>query len=69
MNEIKAVEQVKPDPELIALTKRVMDKNDAILRMNGRLLDMLASPVLLVRGKDTANATNDISGRSVADER
>jgi len=62
MNEIERVEQVKPDPELIALTKRVMDQNDAILRMNGRLLDMLTSPVLLVRGKNTANSDRSPSG-------
>ncbi len=48
-NEIETVEQMKPNPELIAMTKRVMDQNDAILRMNGRLLDMLTSPILLVR--------------------
>ena len=59
MNEIETVGTVKPDPELMALTKRVMDQNDAILRMNGRLMDMLASPVLLVRGKDAANDSNE----------
>ena len=49
MNKIETVQQVKPNPDLIAMTKRVMDQNDAILRMNGRLLDMLTSPILLVR--------------------
>lgn len=55
MNEIDSVELVKADPKLMALTKRVMDQNDAILRMNGRLLDMMTSPLLLLRRKDTAN--------------
>jgi len=54
-DNIDTIEQVKPDPELMSVAERVMDQDDAILRMNGRLLDMLTSPVLLVRGKDSAN--------------
>jgi len=55
MNEIDSVELVKADPKLMALKKRVMDQHGAILRMNGRLLDMMTSPLLLLRRKDTAN--------------
>jgi hypothetical protein len=54
MNEVGAIETTKPDPELMALTRRVVDQNNAILRMNMRLLDMLTSPLLVVRDKDAA---------------
>jgi hypothetical protein len=58
MNENETIE-MKPDPELMALTRRVVDQNNTILRMNMRLLDALTSPVLLMRGEDTANAESD----------
>jgi hypothetical protein len=59
MNEVGTIETVKPDSELMALTKSVVDQNDTILRMNMRLIDMLTSPLLVVRDKDTANAESD----------
>jgi hypothetical protein len=61
-NQIETLEPmrpVKPNSELMARAKHVMDQNDAIIRMNYRLLDMLTSSVCLVRrARRQRNVTN-----------
>ena len=52
MDKIKCdMDITGPNSETIALTKRVMDQNDAILRMNARLLDMLTTIAVVVTSK------------------
>jgi hypothetical protein len=51
------IEQVGPDPALIDLTKRIIEQNGEIVRMNAALLARLMAPVWLVkpaeRGEDS----------------
>ncbi len=56
--DIETIEKVKPNPEVIALTKRVLDQNDIILRMNGQLLNMLSSPLLFIKSSTVNNQIN-----------
>ena len=66
MNEIESIEQMKLDVELMAVAKHVMDQNDVILRMNGRLLDLVANPVLVARAGAKAAVTG--AGRTFGGE-
>jgi hypothetical protein len=42
------IERIKPDPDIIALTHKVLAQNETILKMNARLLDCLTSPSFLI---------------------
>jgi hypothetical protein len=42
------VERIKPDPDIIALTHKVLEQNETILKMNARLLECLTSPSFLI---------------------
>ena len=60
MSIIEAVKQEKPDPELVAMTKRIIEQNDAILHMNGRLLELITLRLALIRIKDTGSKGIDL---------
>lgn len=49
MEKIKSTLEVRgPDPEIMDLTKRIVEQNGKVLAMNERLLVLLSSPAIFV---------------------
>ena len=44
----KNVEWIAPDEKSIALTQKILDMNDNILRVNAQIIDSLINPCFLI---------------------
>lgn len=52
IENLQAIEPILPNPDIIQITKCIIQQNGTILRMNERLLTIISSPLLLCKGNE-----------------